>query len=320
MTTSIPMEGTPAGGVAAYLTVGPEDAGTRLDKWLTEALAELDFDVSRSQVQQWIRAGYVKGRERLKPSNPVIPGDSYQVAVPPPEPIVLVPDDIPLDVVYEDDDVVVVNKPRGLVVHPGAGHLRGTVVNALLARGCPLSPLGGSLRPGVVHRIDKDTSGLVMFAKTDAAYYGLTRQLAAHTVERAYTAVVVGRVGPDTGTIDAPIGRDPHHRQRMAVVAHGKRAVTHFTVRERLPRHTHLDLRLETGRTHQIRVHLAYIGHPLVGDPVYGRPHPAIQGQALHARTLGFVHPRTGAWLRFAAPLPADLQGLLDELGATLLE
>ncbi|MBX6352206.1 MAG: RluA family pseudouridine synthase [Thermoflavifilum sp.] len=293
-----------------------EAAGQRLDRWLTDALQELDYPVSRSQVQRWIDEGYITGpRPRLKASDPVEPGEWYEVTVPAPEPVKLAAEQIPLDIVYEDDDVVVVNKPRGMVVHPGAGHDRGTVINALLGRGTPLSALGGTWRPGVVHRIDKDTSGLVMFAKTDAAYHALTAQLHEHSVERVYEAIAHGVMTHDVGTIDAPVGRDPRHRQRMAVTASGKRAVTHFRVVERFAAYTHVELRLETGRTHQIRLHLAYIGHPLAGDPVYGRRHTLpIEGQALHAGVLGFTHPRGGERLRFEAPLPEDMAGLLQGL------
>ena len=289
----------------------------RLDRFLADALQELDYDVSRSQVQQWLAKGFVQSvRTKLKPSDDVVQGDVFEVDVPGETPVEIAGDDVEFEVVYEDDDVVVVNKPRGLVVHPGAGHTRNTLVNGLVGRNTVLSPLGGELRPGVVHRIDKDTSGLLMLAKTDLAYHALAQQLREHSVERLYQAVVQGRIVHEYGTVDAPIGRDPKNRQRMAVTEHGKPSVTHFKVLERFRDTTHLELQLETGRTHQIRVHMAYIGHSLVGDPVYGERQHAnlMQGQALHAMTLGFRHPRTGAWLSFSAPLPDDLMRLLELL------
>ncbi|MCL6548907.1 MAG: RluA family pseudouridine synthase, partial [Alicyclobacillus sp.] len=285
-----------ATGIRERLAVEPADEGQRIDKWLTEALQELDYDVSRTQVQGWLEQGLVRGpRPRIRPSDPVTAGESYEIDVPAPEPVALVAEDIPVNVVYEDPDVVVVDKPRGLVVHPAVGHARGTLVNALIGRGTALSTLGGGLRPGVVHRIDKDTSGLLVLAKTDGAYHSLAEQLRMHSMERVYLGIAHGQFPHDTGTIDAPIGRDDRNRQRMSVRKGGKPAVTHFQVLERFADYTYLQLRLETGRTHQIRVHLAYIGHPLAGDPLYGRRHTLpIEGQALHAAVLGFVHPTSG--------------------------
>lgn len=298
------------------IRVSEEDAGLRLDRWLTDALQELDYDVSRSQVQQWIADGYVSAtRKKVKASDPVETGETYVVDVPDPDPVELVGDDVPFSVVYDDQDVVVVDKPRGVVVHPAAGHPRGTLVNGLIGRGISLSSLGGSLRPGVVHRIDKDTSGLLMFAKTDLAYHKLAAQLKEHTVHRVYRAIVHGVLAHDEGMIDAPIGRDPRNRQKMAVRENGKSAVTHFRVLERFREYTYLELKLETGRTHQIRVHMAFIGHPLAGDPLYGRRHTlAIEGQALHAMELGFQHPRTGEWMSFTSQVPEDMEQLLDLL------
>ncbi len=298
------------------IRVSEEDAGLRLDRWLTDALQELDYDVSRSQVQQWIADGYVSAtRKKVKASDPVETGETYVVDVPDPDPVELVGDDVPFSVVYDDQDVVVVDKPRGVVVHPAAGHPRGTLVNGLIGRGISLSALGGSLRPGVVHRIDKDTSGLLMFAKTDLAYHKLAAQLKEHTVHRVYRAIVHGVLAHDEGMIDAPIGRDPRNRQKMAVRENGKSAVTHFRVLERFREYTYLELKLETGRTHQIRVHMAFIGHPLAGDPLYGRRHTlAIEGQALHAMELGFQHPRTGEWMSFTSQVPEDMEQLLDLL------
>lgn len=298
------------------IVVEQEDAGQRLDAWLTESLQDEGLDVSRSQVQGWISEGLVVGpRNRVKASDRIVASESYTVARREEAPISLSPEDIPLDVVFEDDDVVVVNKPRGLVVHPGAGHHSGTLINGLLGRGTKLSSLGGGIRPGVVHRIDKDTSGLLMLAKTDMAYHSLTKQLREHTAERMYKAIVHGDIPHQKGTIDAPIGRDPNNRQRMAVREHGKHAITHFHVTTRYRGFTYLELKLETGRTHQIRVHMAYIGFPLAGDPLYGpRRTLAISGQALHAALLGFEHPRTGERLVFEAPLPDDMERLLSDL------
>jgi 23S rRNA pseudouridine1911/1915/1917 synthase len=245
----------------------------------------------------------------------VIAAEFYVVSIPTPEPVEVQGDPVSFQVIYEDESVVVVNKPRGIVVHPAAGHERNTLVNGLVFRGVSLSYLGGALRPGVVHRIDKDTSGLLVLAKTDGAYHGLAEQFREHTMQRRYLALVHGVVPHDKGRVDGPIGRDPTNRKRMAVVERGKPAITHFAVLERFQAYTFLDLHLETGRTHQIRVHMAFIGHPVAGDPVYGPRHTLmIEGQALHAATLGFRHPENGKELCFTAPLPEDMEGLLREL------
>jgi 23S rRNA pseudouridine1911/1915/1917 synthase len=307
--------------VKEVLNVEDQDAGTRLDRWLTDALQELDYDVSRNQIQEWIENGWVTSDlPRLKASGVVSAGTKIRVDVPEPDPVTLTPESISIDVVFEDDDLIVVNKPRGLVVHPAAGHAHGTLVNALLGRGTTLSTLGGQYRPGVVHRIDKDTSGLLMFAKTDLAYHKLAEQLKEHTVHRVYRAIAHGRLTHDKGSIDAPIGRDPRNRQRMAVTNKGKHAMTHFQVLERFAEYTYVEVKLETGRTHQIRVHMAYIEHPLAGDLIYGRRHTLdIQGQALHAMTLGFVHPRSGKELSFEAPIPEDMVRLLTGLQVDIL-
>ncbi|MFB5191578.1 RluA family pseudouridine synthase [Alicyclobacillus fastidiosus] len=308
--------------VRAVYVVDSDDVGERLDKWLTEHLQDDEVDISRSVVQKWVKSGLVTKSPagNVKASDPIELGQEYAIEVPAAEPFAIVPDDIPLDIVYDDSDVVVVDKPRGLVVHPGAGHSRGTVINALVAKGITLSSLGGEMRPGVVHRIDKDTSGLVMFAKTEAAYYALTEQLRDHTVERQYLAIVHGRMTHQSGTIDMPIGRDPQDRQKMAATDNGKRAVTHFQVLEKFERYSLVECRLETGRTHQIRVHFAAIGHPLAGDQVYGRRHSLpIEGQALHAETLGFVHPTTHAEIRLKSPVPEDMQQLVDKLRSGVL-
>lgn len=296
------------------LVVDAGEEGIRLDRWLTDSLQEMDYPISRAQVQEFIAEGQVSGeRPTLRSSDGVKAGEQYRVFVPAAKPLELEADKIPLDISYEDTDVIVVNKPRGVVVHPAAGHPNGTLINGLVYLGVPLSHLGGETRPGVVHRIDKDTSGLVVFAKSDAAYLSLAAQLREHSMERRYRAIVHGRIAHDEGTVDAPIGRDPKNRQRMAVVEQGKPSVTHFRVLERFSNYSYLEMKLETGRTHQIRVHMSYIGYPLVGDPLYGprRSVDGFSGQALHALSLGFQHPTTGEWLSFQADLPQDMQDLL---------
>ncbi|MFD0715159.1 RluA family pseudouridine synthase [Paenibacillus sp. GCM10027626] len=296
--------------------ISAEEAGERLDKYVTEAID--DSSVSRSQVQEWIKAGAVLVNDKpLKANYKLSAGDVIAVQIPEPEAAVIAPENIPLDIVYEDADVIVVNKPRGMVVHPAAGHYSGTLVNALMFHCQDLSGINGIMRPGIVHRIDKDTSGLLMAAKNDLAHGSLAEQLKAHTVTRKYIALVHGNVPHEHGTIDAPIGRDPHDRKMFTVSEHAsKRAVTHFAVVERFGQdYTLLELQLETGRTHQIRVHMKYIGHPLAGDPVYGRSKTiGMQGQALHAAILGFIHPRSGEYLQFEAPIPADMEQELTAL------
>jgi 23S rRNA pseudouridine1911/1915/1917 synthase len=304
-------------GEPAAWDVSPDEAGERIDRYLAAVLAG---EASRSQVQDWIRAGLVRVNGKpVKPNCRLEAGDMLEVTMPEPEPEELEPEPIPLDIVYEDRDVVVVNKPRGLVVHPAPGHQRGTLVNALLYHCRDLSGVGGKIRPGIVHRIDKDTSGLLMAAKNDQAHQRLSEQLKAHAVVRKYTAVVQGIVPHDRGTIDAPIGRDPRDRKKFAVnPKSGKPAVTHFAVLERFREHTLLELSLETGRTHQIRVHMSYAGYPLEGDPLYGRRRKALMdGQALHASTLGFRHPASGEPMLFEAPLPEDMERLLGMLRGT---
>ena len=234
-----------------------------------------------------------------------------------PAPIDAVPQDIPLDVVYEDDDVIVVNKPSGLVVHPAPGHPDGTLVNALLYHcGDSLSGVGGALRPGIVHRIDRDTSGLIIAAKNDYAHQFLSAQLADHTLARTYECIVVGNLREDSGTVDAPIARDSRDRKRMAVVPGGRRAVTHWEVIARYPGYTHVRCRLETGRTHQIRVHMAYLGHPILGDTVYGakKAVPGLTGQCLHAVGLQFIHPRTKDLVSLTCPLPEEFTAMLRKI------
>lgn len=296
------------------LTAGPEAAGERLDSFLTARLPGL----TRSAAARLIETGQVlvDGKPARK-SAKLAGGETVEVTLPDPEPADALPQDIPLDVVYEDDDVIVVNKPSGLVVHPAPGHPDGTLVNALLHHcGGSLSGVGGELRPGIVHRIDRDTSGLIIAAKNDAAHQALAAQLADHTLARTYEAVVVGALREDGGTVDAPIGRCPSDRKKMAVVPNGKRAVTHWEVLERFPGYTYVRCRLETGRTHQIRVHMAHLGHPIYGDTVYGgkKPVPGLTGQCLHAVGLRFVHPRTGETVELSCPLSGEFQALLEKL------
>lgn len=286
------------------LQVNPEDTGTRLDAWLAGQLP----DVTRSAAARLCEEGRVTAAGKPLAKNYRLGGgEAVSVALPDPEPVDVAPQDIPLDVVYEDSDVIVVNKPKGLVVHPAPGHPDGTLVNALLHHcGDSLSGIGGELRPGIVHRIDRDTSGLIIAAKNDAAHQKLSAQLQDHTLARVYEAVAVGGFKEDSGTVNAPIGRHPVDRKKMAVDPKGRSAVTHWKVLGRYPGYTHLECRLETGRTHQIRVHMAYLGHPLLGDTVYGskKPVPGLAGQCLHARRLRFIHPTTGQPVELECSLP----------------
>lgn len=290
--------------------------GQRADQFLAAALPQL----TRSAAQRLLEEGAVTldGRP-VKKNYKTAPGDELVVILPDPAPVDILPQDIPLDVVYEDDDVIAVNKPVGLVVHPAAGHPDGTLVNALLYRcGNSLSGINGALRPGIVHRIDRDTSGLIIAAKNDSAHLALAAQLQDHSLYREYEAVCVGNLKQDQGTVNAPIARHPTDRKKMAVnFLQGREAVTHWTVLERFPGYTHIQCRLETGRTHQIRVHMAHTGHPLLGDVVYGskKPWPGLAGQCLHARRLSFVHPRTGERLTLECPLPPWFQEVLTKLG-----
>mgnify|MGYP000359710580 CR=1 FL=1 len=301
----------------------PADAhGERVDVFLAQFTP---VGPSRAYVQRLIARGLVQVNGRpTKASYRVAEGDTVWVGLPQPEqPQDLKPEAIPLDVVYEDDHIVVVNKPRGMPVHPGVGNPTGTLVNALLARYPTLSGVAGVMRPGIVHRLDKDTTGLLVVAKTNDAHLGLTRQLKERTIQRIYWAIVRGQPGADEGLVDAPIGRHPTDRLRMAVVAGGRPAITRFRVLERFGDYSLLQVKLETGRTHQIRVHMAYIGHPIAGDPVYGagrgsraRGELGLQAQALHARQLAFRHPVTGEPMQFVAPLPADMEQALERLRA----
>ncbi len=296
------------------LRASEESKNQRLDAFLASSLDGL----TRSQATRLIESGEVAvdGRAVSK-SYKLAGGEDIAVTLPEPEPVEAVPQDIPLDVVYEDADVIVVNKPSGMVVHPAPGHPDGTLVNALLYH-CAgtLSGVGGALRPGIVHRIDRDTSGLIIAAKNDAAHQYLSAQLADHTLARTYECIVVGALREDRGTVDAPIARHPTDRKRMAVVAGGREAVTHWEVIARYPGYTHVRCRLETGRTHQIRVHMAYIGHPILGDTVYGakKDVPGLTGQCLHAVGLRFLHPRTHEVVELSCPLPEEFTRMLQKI------
>ncbi len=297
------------------LLVLPEEDGQRLDKFLSERLEEL----TRTAAEKLAISGKVcKSGVALSKSYKVRAGDCIAVTIPAPVEAEVLPEAIPLDIVYEDADLLVVNKPKGMIVHPGAGNPSGTLVNALLAHcGDSLSGIGGVIRPGIVHRIDKDTSGLLIVAKNDFAHVRLAEQIKAHSFTREYEAVVYGNVKQDEGVIDAPIGRHPTDRKKMAVTEKNSRsALTRFEVIARYQGFTHVRLILETGRTHQIRVHMAYLGHPVAGDERYG-PKKGIRelhGQCLHAKKIGFRHPRTGEWLDFDSELPPYFQSFLEKL------
>lgn len=307
-------------------TIGDAQSGMRLDR----ALADLHPDISRERLKALILGGHVASiggaPGALNPSMKVTAGEIFAVSIPPIAAAEAAPQDIPLVIVHEDADLIVIDKPAGLVVHPAAGNLDGTLVNALLhhCRG-ELSGIGGVSRPGIVHRIDKDTSGLLVVAKSDRAHEGLARQFQEHSIERLYAAIVYGVPTPAEGTIDTWIGRSDADRKKMAVnrEGRGKHAVTHYRSVERLYGTTLIECRLETGRTHQVRVHMAHSGHPLIGDQVYGRDRKGFKSiletvgfkrQALHAKQLGFIHPVNGETLRFESPLPADMQELLSQL------
>ena len=292
-----------------------EDVGTRIDVFLAENME----DLSRSGVQKLIDAGEITlNGGKTKANYKLREKDVIDVVVPEAKEVEILPEDIPLDILYEDADVIVVNKPQGMVVHPAPGHFSGTLVNALMFHcGDELSGINGEKRPGIVHRIDKDTSGVLMIAKNDMAHQSLAAQLAEHSITRKYNAVVYNGFNEDEGTVNKPIGRNPQDRKKMAVTEkHSRHAVTHYRVLERMEKFTLIEAQLETGRTHQIRVHMTYIGHPLLGDPVYGpKKQPiSLDGQALHARVLGFIHPRTGEYMEFEAPLPPHFEALLERL------
>ena len=298
------------------ITITAQESAERIDALLARCVPEL----TRSAAARLIEDGAVTvGGRTVRKNYKCAPGDEISLIMPEAADCELRPQDIPIDVVYEDDDLLVVNKARGMVVHPAPGHPDGTLVNALMFRcGDSLSGIGGEKRPGIVHRIDKDTSGLLVAAKNDFAHLALSAQLADHTMARTYEAVVCGNLREDSGTVDAPIGRHPTDRKRMAVTQkNARRAVTHWSVIARYNGYTHIRCELETGRTHQIRVHMAHIGHPLLGDLVYGhkRPEKGLSGQCLHARALRFLHPRTGELVTFTCPLPDYFQDVLARLG-----
>lgn len=301
--------------MSEHIEITAEESGERIDALLARLVPEL----TRSAAQRLLEEGLVTlGGVPVKKNRRTEPGEVYAALLPEPELPEPEPQDIPLDIVYEDADVVVVNKPRGMVVHPAPGHPDGTLVNALLWHcGASLSGVGGERRPGIVHRIDKDTSGLIIAAKNDFAHLALSAQLADRSLSRVYEAVVRGEFREEAGTVDAPIGRHPTERKRMAVTERGSRpAVTHWEVLARYRGWTHIRCRLETGRTHQIRVHMAYIGHPLLGDMVYGakKPERGLEGQCLHARELKFLHPRTGEAIHLSTELPEYFQQVLASL------
>ena len=297
------------------LTLQADQSGERADAFLARSIP----DLTRSAAQRLLEDGAVTlSGKAVKKNYKTAPGDVLEVTLPDPEPVDVVPQNIPLDVVYEDGDVIVVNKPVGLVVHPAPGHPDGTLVNALLYHcGDSLSGINGELRPGIVHRIDRDTSGLIIAAKNDKAHLALAEQLQDHSLARVYEAVVMGGLKEDSGTVDAPIGRHPVDRKKMSIdPRNGRRAVTHWRVLGRYGSYTHVECRLETGRTHQIRVHMASIGHPLLGDVVYGskKPWPGLAGQCLHARKLRFVHPTTGKSVEVECGRPEWFEKVLKQI------
>ena len=299
-----------------YFTVENEE-GERIDRYLADAVE----GKSRSYLQKLIKEEYVKVNNKpVKANYRLVLGDRVEVRFPDVKELDIEPEDIPLDILYEDKDIIIVNKPKQMVVHPAPGHYSGTLVNALLYHcGDELSGIGGSQRPGIVHRIDMDTTGSLIICKNDMAHQSLSGQLKEHSINRIYEAIVHGNIKGDEGTINMPIGRHPTDRKKMSINAkNGRNAVTHYKVIQRFGDYTYIQCRLETGRTHQIRVHMAGIGHPIVGDAVYGPkkcPFPKLIGQTLHAKTLGIIHPRTGDYLEVNAPLPQYFIDLLDRIG-----
>ncbi len=302
-----------AAGTQERIIITENEAGMRADV----ALAQL-LEITRSNMQKLLEEGRaVRGQKIIKSNYRVKAGEEILVELPEPQPLDVQPEDIPLDIIYEDDDVVVVNKARGMVVHPAAGNYSGTLVNALLYHCHNLSGINGVIRPGIVHRLDKDTSGIMICAKNDSAHLSLSEQIQSKTAQRTYLAVVRGNVKNDSGVIETQIARDKNDRKKMAVVTEGGRqAITEYEVAERFGKYTVVKCRLKTGRTHQIRVHMEYLGYPLVGDPKYSplKTPFAINGQALHSLTLSFTHPRTGERLTFEAPLPEDMKKILTRL------
>ncbi len=296
-------------------TIETDDVNKRVDVFLNEEME----DISRSALQKNIEKGNITvNGEKISKNYKLRIGDIVEAELPPPENIDIVPEDIPLDIMYEDDDLIVINKPQNMVVHPAPGHYTGTLVNALMFHcGDNLSGINGVLRPGIVHRIDKDTSGVLVIAKSDLAHKGLSEQLAEHSMKRVYNAIVYNSFSEESGTVDRNIDRSKNDRKKMAVVMQGGRnAVTHYKVIEKLGKYTLVELQLETGRTHQIRVHMSYIGHPLLGDPVYGpKKCPFnLNGQVLHAKVLGFIHPRTGEYMEFNSELTDYFSSLIERL------
>lgn len=298
--------------------VAPEDAGVRIDRYLSDQCQ----DISRSYLQKLLKEQSVLVEEKPVKSNyKVNTGDRISLTLPEIREPEIVPEDIPLDIVYEDKDIILINKPKGMVVHPAAGHYSGTLVNGLMSH-CrsELSGINGVMRPGIVHRIDMDTTGVLIVCKNDMAHNSISEQLKDHSITRRYAAIVHGVIKDDEGTINAPIGRHPIDRKKMSInEKNGRDAITHYRVLERFRQYTYIECQLETGRTHQIRVHMASTGHPLLGDSVYG---PAkcpfrLNGQTLHAGVLGIIHPRTGEYMEFTAPLPDYFEELLRKLRTT---
>lgn len=290
-----------------------DDVGLRIDKFISDNIAQL----TRSAVQGIISDGAVLVRGNAVNKNYKLKsGDVVEVEIPEPQPLDACPEDIPLDIVYEDSDLLVVNKPKGMVVHPAHGNYTGTLVNALLWHcGDSLSGINGVIRPGIVHRIDKNTSGLLIVAKNDSAHVKLSEQIKAHSFTREYEAIATGSFKQAEGTVDAPIGRHHTDRKKMCVTQqNSKNAVTHYSVIRQFGGFAHLRLRLETGRTHQIRVHMSYLGHPILGDDVYGKHYKGLDGQCLHARKIGFIHPSTGEYMEFTSELPDYFRSVLSKL------
>ena len=299
-------------------TVEESQSGMRLDKFLTEIYP----DQTRSFLQKLVKSGEIKvnGKPVIKAGFVVEGGDQVSASIPTPQAVEIEAENIPLDILYEDADVLIVNKPKGMVVHPSAGHYSGTLVNAIMYHCADsLSGINGEIRPGIVHRIDMDTTGALIICKNDAAHVDIAEQIKEHTVTRRYRGIVCGVVKEDEGIIEGAIGRHPTQRKKMAInEKNGKPAITHYKVLQRFAKYTYMEFRLETGRTHQIRVHMASIGHPLLGDELYGNPKnlamKGLQGQTLHAMVIGFVHPTTHEYMEFEAPLPEYFQNLLQKL------
>ena len=298
-----------------YFTVENQE-GERIDRYLSEEME----DRSRSYIQKLIKEQYVIVNQKpVKANYRLSLGDMVEITLPEAKEPDIIPENIPLDILYEDQDIIIVNKPKQMVVHPAPGHYSGTLVNALMYHcGQELSGINGTMRPGIVHRIDMDTTGSLIVCKNDMAHQSLSEQLKVHSIKRVYVAIVHGNIKEDNGTVNAPIGRHPTERKKMSIhTKNGRNAITHYKVLERFGEYTYIQCELETGRTHQIRVHMSSIGHPLVGDQVYGPrkcPFPKLQGQTLHAKTLGIIHPRTGEYLEINAPLPDYFIELLDRL------